>query len=217
MDESIKELVAIGASVGAHCQPCLEYHIQAALALGIDPEDIRQAIAVGHEVEKGSMTAMRRFSAQALEYLVSSLPEKPFAENKPGVEEQAAMKTLKIYDPAMCCSSGVCGPKVDPVLAKFSGALQFLALQKSVKIERYNLAQQPQAFVENQQVKNLLSVDGGEKKLPFIFIDDKLAFHANYPSRSELLQTLGVKDEGSKSPNLEPSSNDPCCAGGKCC
>ena len=27
MDERTKELIAIGASVGAHCQPCLTYHV----------------------------------------------------------------------------------------------------------------------------------------------------------------------------------------------
>ena len=62
MDERTKELIAIGASVCAHCQPCLAYHVNKAKEIGIDEEFIRAAIAVGHQVEKGSMAAMRQFS-----------------------------------------------------------------------------------------------------------------------------------------------------------
>ena len=58
MKESMKELIAIGASVGAHCTPCLEYHIKAAISLGVNPDEIRQAIEIGHKVEKGAMAAM---------------------------------------------------------------------------------------------------------------------------------------------------------------
>ena len=62
LDERTKELIAIGASVCAHCQPCLTYHVNKAREAGIDDESIRAAIAVGHQVEKGSMSAMRQFS-----------------------------------------------------------------------------------------------------------------------------------------------------------
>jgi AhpD family alkylhydroperoxidase len=66
MDERTKELIAIGASVGAHCQPCLTWHIEKARDLGIDDEEIRAAIETGHMVEKGAMSAMRKFSASVL-------------------------------------------------------------------------------------------------------------------------------------------------------
>ena len=62
MDEQTKELIAIGASVGAHCQPCLTWHVGKAREMGIDDETIREAIATGHMVEKGAMNAMRKFS-----------------------------------------------------------------------------------------------------------------------------------------------------------
>lgn len=48
MDDRTKELIAIGASVGAHCQPCLTYHVGKARELGIDEESIRAAIETGH-------------------------------------------------------------------------------------------------------------------------------------------------------------------------
>lgn len=61
MDRNIKELIAIGASVTAHCQPCLEYRLQEATNLGISEEDINIAIAIGKAVEKGASKVMDVF------------------------------------------------------------------------------------------------------------------------------------------------------------
>lgn len=66
MNEQTRELIAIGASVGAHCQPCLVYHMGKARDLGIDDEKIRAAIEIGHMVEKGAMKAMRNFTSDLL-------------------------------------------------------------------------------------------------------------------------------------------------------
>ncbi len=67
MDEKTKELIAIGASVSAHCQPCLSFHAAKARKIGIEECEIREAIAVGHMVEKGAMDAMRQFSSGKLD------------------------------------------------------------------------------------------------------------------------------------------------------
>ncbi len=67
MDDKTKEMIAIGASVGAHCQPCLEYHVSKAREAGLTDDEIREAIAVGHMVEKGAMAAMKQFSAGVLD------------------------------------------------------------------------------------------------------------------------------------------------------
>ncbi len=67
MDEKTREMIAIGASVGAHCQPCLEYHVTKGRDVGLTDDEIREAIAVGHMVEKGSMAAMKQFSAAILD------------------------------------------------------------------------------------------------------------------------------------------------------
>jgi AhpD family alkylhydroperoxidase len=61
MDARTTELVAIGASVSAHCQPCLAYHMRKCRELGVGEEDIRAAIDVGHMMEKGASTAMREY------------------------------------------------------------------------------------------------------------------------------------------------------------
>ncbi len=66
MDDKTRELIAIGASVTAHCQPCLTYHVDRARQMGIEEQEIREAVAVGQKVEKGSMTAMRDFTQESL-------------------------------------------------------------------------------------------------------------------------------------------------------
>ena len=58
------------------------------------------------------------------------------------------MPKLALYDPPMCCSTGVCGPVVDPVLPRVTADLDWLKRQ-GIQVERYNLAQQPQAFASN--------------------------------------------------------------------
>jgi len=63
---------------------------------------------------------------------------------------------IKVYDPPMCCSSGVCGPNVNSALVEFSGALKSL-VEHGIGVERWNLSQEPQAFAENSQVKEQLT------------------------------------------------------------
>jgi arsenite methyltransferase len=89
------------------------------------------------------------------------------------------MKLIQVYDPAMCCPTGVCGPDVDPVLPRFAGLLAQLG-GAGVAVERYNLAQQPLAFVRNPAVKTLLDQEG-TAALPAIFIDGELALKGAYP------------------------------------
>jgi len=66
MDERTKELIAIGVSIGAHCQPCLAYHLGKARELGVNEEDIQAAIEVGYMVEKGASNAMKKYVNEIL-------------------------------------------------------------------------------------------------------------------------------------------------------
>lgn len=93
------------------------------------------------------------------------------------------MKTVHLYDPPLCCSSGVCGPEVDPVLPAVAGWLKALE-GRGVRVERYNLAQQPLAFVQNARVKALLDA-GGTEALPALFIDGELRLQGRYPEEAE--------------------------------
>lgn len=83
----------------------------------------------------------------------------------------------------MCCSTGVCGPEVDPVLPRVAGMLSQISSQ-GVEIERFNLAQQPIAFAQNIAVRALLETEGTEA-LPLIYIDGELELKGRYPDQAE--------------------------------
>ena len=93
------------------------------------------------------------------------------------------MKTLQIYDPPMCCSTGLCGTEIDPALVSFAALLTQLS-QKGVKVERYNLGQQPMAFVQNPAVKALLDKEG-VAVLPLIFVDGEVYLKGRYLTETE--------------------------------
>ena len=94
------------------------------------------------------------------------------------------MKQFQVYDPAMCCSSGVCGPDVDPALVQFAADLKWLQ-EQGVEVRRFNLSQNPAAFVENELVKQALT-EKGEAALPMILGQDGILSTGRYPARGEL-------------------------------
>lgn len=100
------------------------------------------------------------------------------------------MKRLQVFDPALCCSTGVCGVDVDQALVSFSADVEW-AKQNGAQIERFNLAQQPLAFVENATVKRFLE-SSGQEGLPLILLDGAVALSGRYPSRDELSDWLGI-------------------------
>lgn len=102
------------------------------------------------------------------------------------------MKKLEVFDPPMCCSSGVCGPEVDSVLPRFAADLQWLSDQ-GVSVERYNLSHEPQAFVANPLVKAALR-EGGNASLPLILADAQIATQGTYPTREELARLAGLEE-----------------------
>ena len=66
MNENTKELIAIGASLAAHCQPCLTFHVEKARKLGIGEDEIKEAIALGRMIQNGAMSAMDRFAESVI-------------------------------------------------------------------------------------------------------------------------------------------------------
>lgn len=103
------------------------------------------------------------------------------------------MPKLQVYDPPMCCSTGVCGPQVDPVLPRFSADLEWLK-SKGVQVERYNLAQQLAECTSNEAVKQALHSQG-TKCLPMIIVDGAVVSQSVYPTREELAGLTGVEYE----------------------
>lgn len=93
------------------------------------------------------------------------------------------MKHIQVYEAPMCCSTGLCGPVLDPALLRFATMLSQLQ-RGGVSVERYNLGQQPMAFVQNGAVKALIDAEG-MKSLPLIFVDGGLVLKGRYPNDAE--------------------------------
>ena len=120
------------------------------------------------------------------------------------------MTSIQVFDPALCCSSGVCGTDVDQKLVDFSADVSWLKGQ-GVNIERFNLAQQPMAFAENAVVKGFLERSGADA-LPLVLVDGEVALAGRYPVRAELARWA----------KLAPATSDTkeggkCCGGSSCC
>lgn len=120
------------------------------------------------------------------------------------------IKKLEVFDPPMCCSTGVCGPAVDAALVQFASDFLWVAGQ-GVHVERYNLAQQPQAFAANETVKSRLSKDG-TACLPLILADGEVVSAGRYPVQEELARIAGLEPDGTKfsGPRL-PVFQNRCC------
>ncbi|ANU11006.1 transcriptional regulator [Planococcus antarcticus DSM 14505] len=101
------------------------------------------------------------------------------------------MTKVTIYDPAMCCDTGVCGPVVDPKLTAVAAAV-FSLKKKGFSIKRFNLGNDPAAFVENKKVNSVL-FDNGIESLPLILVDGEVAKMGEYPTVEEFAQWFRVE------------------------
>lgn len=101
------------------------------------------------------------------------------------------MTVLHVFDPPMCCSTGVCGPSVDPQLVRFAADLDWLHSQ-GISVERFNLSQQPGAFAEDAAVRTALETKG-EAALPLVKVDGEVKSSGAYPSRDDLAAWAGLE------------------------
>jgi hypothetical protein len=120
------------------------------------------------------------------------------------------MKQLEVFDPAMCCSTGVCGVEVDPVLAQFAADLKW-AGEKGVAVARHNLGQEPQAFAANPAV--VKEMEAGIDRLPILVVDGRIISTGMYPSRAQLAQKLGLVLDDAPA----PAKSGGCCGPKGCC
>lgn len=118
------------------------------------------------------------------------------------------MTSIQIFDPALCCSTGVCGVEVDQQLVSFAADVDW-AKQHGADIERFNLAQTPLAFAENPVVKAFLERSGADA-LPLILVDGEVALAGRYPNRTELARWAAISVAEQPSPSG-------CCSGSSCC
>lgn len=114
------------------------------------------------------------------------------------------MTQLTVFDPPQCCNTGVCGPSVDPKLSRLAADLDWLK-QQGVEVVRYNLTQQPQAFVDNATIKGILE-RRGEDALPVFLLDGEIMNQGSYPHRDVLAGWVGLTAEAA-------AESDATCAG----
>jgi len=103
------------------------------------------------------------------------------------------MNKVEIFDPALCCPTGVCGPSVDPELTRMASAV-FLLEKKGFNIIRYNLASEPARFSENEAVNKVLH-ELGPDALPMTVLNGMVEKQGGYPSNEELSAWFDVKVE----------------------
>jgi len=132
------------------------------------------------------------------------------------------MTIIHVFDPAMCCDTGICGPSVDAALVRFAADLDWLKSQ-GVAVERFNLSQQPAAFADDAAVKATLEAKG-EAGLPLIKVNGEIKSSGLYPSRDELAAWAGLQVHtdvapearsrgccGSSTSNARPAKKSGCC------
>ena len=125
------------------------------------------------------------------------------------------MKEIKIFEPAMCCATGLCGPSVDPELLRISTLLSVLR-EKGMVVERYNLNSDPQAFAENETIKSLLAQRGTEI-LPVTLCADEVVLTGRYPTNQEIFDWLQVDAESFDLANAAGNCCETGTAAGACC
>ncbi len=123
------------------------------------------------------------------------------------------MKKMQIFEPAMCCSTGLCGVGVDPELLRISTVLNKLE-KKGIIIDRFNLNNAPQEFVTNTRINEFINTQGVEG-LPVTMLDGEIVITGRYPTNEEFANLLELPLD---SINDSPKASGDCgCTGGSCC
>ncbi len=125
------------------------------------------------------------------------------------------MKKMVIFDPAMCCSTGVCGASVDKELLRVSTVLNNLK-NKGVLVERYNLTSNPQIFVDNKEINNMLNKDGVDV-LPVTMVDGIVVKTKAYPTDEEFCSLLELPADYLRATVKIKSKSKECGCKGVCC
>lgn len=122
------------------------------------------------------------------------------------------MLKLEVFDPPMCCATGICGTNVDPTLVIFASDLEWLKKQ-GVDVVRHGLSFEPAEFVKNDVVKDTLSSDGNGC-LPIILLDKEFISKGCYPSRAKLAEICKIEYSEQEAPPVHREEN--CCCGIDC-
>ncbi len=132
-----------------------------------------------------------------------------------------------IYETAMCCSSGVCGPNPDKSLITLQDALDKLK-HMGAKVERYSITGSPKKFRENPEIIKIMQ-ERQIKALPITTCDGKVVKIGSYPSIDEFKKyiengdiELAASAEGSTAGQAccsgqETTGNEDCCSTANSC
>ncbi|WP_247828268.1 arsenite efflux transporter metallochaperone ArsD [Arthrobacter antioxidans] len=133
------------------------------------------------------------------------------------------MPTIRIYESALCCDTGVCGPDVDQSLVDVTADVRHLQ-GLGADIARHNLASEPIAFTEDETVRGFMHLVGS-KGLPLTTVDGVTVATGTYPSRDQLVRLAGLGG-GSVEAAVEPEARPDlgltdasagCCGGSSSC
>lgn len=105
------------------------------------------------------------------------------------------MSTIEVFEPALCCNTGVCGDDVDQTLVAFSADMDWVRSQGG-DISRFNLASEPLAFAQREPVKAFLQLSGSDG-LPLVLVDGVTAITGRYPDRTQLAKWSGIAEPAS--------------------
>ncbi|MER7070596.1 arsenite efflux transporter metallochaperone ArsD [Terrabacter sp. NPDC000476] len=108
------------------------------------------------------------------------------------------MVEIHVYEPALCCNTGVCGPELDERLVVFTADLAHVN-DAGGQVQRHNLANDPQAFVTNDAVRDFLHLAGSDG-LPLTMVDGVTVLTGAYPTREQLARYAAVNTSGDASP-----------------
>jgi arsenite methyltransferase len=179
------------------------------LAAALRPEDIPAGLDVEH--------AIAEFDGVIRSAFIRGI--------KPGsaaltAHESSHRRAVRVYEPALCCNTGVCGPDVDQALVEFTADLDHLNA-RGADIARHNLANDPNAFAQDENVRAFLQVAGSEG-LPLTTVDGITVMTGAYPNRAQLLTYAGLAEEPAVVPAgvtlLSTPDGDACgCGPSGCC
>lgn len=103
------------------------------------------------------------------------------------------MKKMSIYEPAMCCETGICGVNVNPELLRISTVLNNLK-KNGIEIKRFNLTSAPMEFVNNKTINDFVNTKGVDE-LPAVMLDGEIVITGRYPTNEEIAQLLEISLE----------------------
>lgn len=95
---------------------------------------------------------------------------------------------VEIFDPPMCCPTGLCGPTLDQTLLDVSEMILALKAEQVI-IERYQMTSHPHNFLNNTEVMGLVR-ERQMEALPITVVQGKVIKVGTYPSLAEVTTAL---------------------------